>query len=334
MNLLSILILTALATKATAGTTSRKVEFVQEFKPANQDLIELWIPTPLDQTGYQKVLSREVTGNATVVRLGGESGNPAPYVYVRWEKVKDPTLRIVNLVEVADRDGVLPEGPEGDRFLKPSAHVQTDGVVRETAERIVSGITDPDKKARAVYDWIVDKTARDAAVRGCGLGDVKTTLTTGNLRGKCADLNSLFVGLARAAGLPAREVFGQRVAASALSPALGKEGDNSKAQHCRAEYYSSTRGGWVPVDPADVRKFILEEKLEANDPKVKALRDRFFGQWEGTWVAFNFARDFSLDGYSASLNYFMYPLLATTKVRPDGVDPDETGYKFKATTIR
>ena len=81
-------------------------------------------------------------------------------------------------------------------------------------------------------------------------------------------------------------------------------------------------------------KFILEEKLEPSDPKVLAVRDQFFGFWEGTWVAFNFARDFKLDGYDTErLNYFMYPLLAAAKIRPDGVDPQETGYSFKATPL-
>ena len=39
-------------------------------------------------------------------------------------------------------------------------------------------------------------------------------LESGDLGGKCADINSLYVGLARAAGLPARDFFGVRVADS------------------------------------------------------------------------------------------------------------------------
>ncbi len=324
-----------LAASPALAAGSKRVEFVQEFHPAAQDLVELWIPTPLEEPGYQKLISREVTGNATVTRIGAAAGNPAPYFYARWDKVKNPVLKIVNVLEISDRDGPLAALPEGDRFLKATPHVQTDGIVKETATKIIAGLTGPDAKARAIYDWIVTKAARDAAVRGCGLGDVKTTLTSDNLRGKCADLNSLFVGLARASGIPAREVFGQRVAASAYSPSLGKDGDNSKAQHCRAEYYSAVKKGWVPVDPADVRKYILEEKLEASDPKVPPLRDKFFGYWEGTWVAFNFARDFMLEGYSEKpLNYFMYPLLASAKIRPDGVEPQKTGYAFKSRTLQ
>ncbi len=85
-------------------------------------------------------------------------------------------------------------------------------------------------------------------------------LETGDLSGKCADLNALYVGLARAAGLSARDVYGIRVATSDLGyKSLGPSTENiTKAQHCRAEVYLSGYG-WVPVDPADVRKVVLEE---------------------------------------------------------------------------
>ena len=70
------------------------------------------------------------------------------------------------------------------------------------------------EKARAIYDWIVENTFRDPKTRGCGVGDIRFMLESKNLSGKCADLNALYVGLARAAGLPARDVYGVRVAPS------------------------------------------------------------------------------------------------------------------------
>ena len=73
--------------------------------------------------------------------------------------------------------------------------------------------------------------------------------------GKCADLNSLYLVLARSVGLPARHVYGVRIAKSELGyKSLGLSTDvATKAQHCRAEVYLRELG-WVPVDPADVRK--------------------------------------------------------------------------------
>jgi transglutaminase-like putative cysteine protease len=116
---------------------------------------------------------------------------------------------------------------------------------------------------------------------------------------KCADINSLYVALARAVGLPARDFFGIRVADSRVSKSLGKSGDITTAQHCRAEVYIDGRG-WLPVDPADVRKVVLEEQVALDSDKVKALRERLFGNWEMNWVGYPYAE--TPDGSKDSLD--------------------------------
>ena len=100
------------------------------------------------------------------------------------------------------------------RFLRPTRLIPTDGIVKTTADAITKGAGTDIDKARAIYDWIVENTFRDPKVVGCGIGDIRFMLESKNLGGKCADLNALFVGLARAAGLPARDVYGLRVARS------------------------------------------------------------------------------------------------------------------------
>src|SRR6266481_1964509 len=116
-----------------------------------------------------------------------------------------------------------------------------------------------------------------------------------SLGGKCADLNALFVGLTRAVGIPSRDIYGIRVADSAEFKSLGKSGDISKAQHCRAEFYLPAHG-WVPVDPADVRKVVLEEKggLSLGDATVQRARAKLFGAWEMIYLAYNYAHDVKL----------------------------------------
>jgi len=81
----------------------------------------------------------------------------------------------------------------------------------------------------------------------------------GKIGGKCADQSSIFVALCRAAGIPAREIFGLRVLPAKLSETLSikrNSTDLTKAQHCRAEFWA---GEWIPVDPADVTKIRLKE---------------------------------------------------------------------------
>ena len=169
-------------------------------------------------------------------------------------------------------------------------------------------------KARAVYDWIVENTVQDADVRGCGLGDIRGMLEMKNLSGKCADLNALFVGLARAAGLPARDLYGLRVAPSTQFTSLGRAGGNvTTAQHCRAEVWADNYG-WIPVDP-DVAK----------------PREALFGSWEMNWIAYNDAHDVVLPGSKGQpLPFLMYPQAEVAEARLDSLDPEHFTYTITA----
>ncbi|MGD9511316.1 MAG: transglutaminase-like domain-containing protein [Geminicoccaceae bacterium] len=223
-------------------------------------------------------------------------------------------------------------------YLEPTALIPTDGIVKETADRITAGVSGDLARARAIYAWVVENTFRDAATRGCGTGDIAAMLTSGFLGGKCADLNALFVGLARASGIPARDVYGIRVAPSRFGyKSLGANSATvTKAQHCRAEVHLAGFG-WVPVDPADVRKVALEEPpggRALDDAKVVAARQGLFGAWEGNWIAYNVAHDVALPGSAGpELGFLMYPQAEVAGVRLDCLDPDGFVYSITATEI-
>jgi transglutaminase-like putative cysteine protease len=223
-------------------------------------------------------------------------------------------------------------------FLRPTKLIPTDGVVIEHAARITKHARSDVDKARVIYEWIVDNTARNPKTRGCGIGDIRFMLESGDLSGKGADLNALFVGLARAAGLPARDLYGIRVGKSALGyKSLGTASETiTKAQHCRAEVWLSGHG-WVPVDPADVRKVILEEPpgdRTLSDGMVKAARARLFGSWEMNWIGYNFAHDVKLPNSAGpSIGFFMYPQAETAEGRLDSLDPDNFRYEITSREI-
>jgi transglutaminase-like putative cysteine protease len=225
-----------------------------------------------------------------------------------------------------------------EHFLRPTKLLPTDSIVEATAGKITSGAKTDVEKARAIYEWIVENTFRDPKTRGCGVGDIRFMLESGDLGGKCADLNSLYVGLARAAGLPARDVYGIRVAKSEMGyKCLGVSSDKvTKAQHCRAEVYLGDHG-WLPVDPADVRKVVLEEPpggRSLNDDMVKKVRERLFGSWEMNWMAYNFAHDVALPGSSgAPLGFLMYPQAESAQGRLDSLDPDSFKYEITSREI-
>ena len=316
----------------------RTFELTYEVDLSEQgDKGRIWLPLPSTAGDYQRTLSTHWLTDATDAALNWDPVYQAPVFSAAWLG-KEPGRTVTVTTQVATRNRQtaaagrsLHDIEEAALYLLPTEHMPVDGVVAETASKIVKSIDSPDDKARAIYDWIVDNTFRDPAVKGCGMGNIKSMLETGNLGGKCADLNSLFVGLARAAGIPAREMYGVRVAESEQFQCLGKAGDISKAQHCRAEYFSP-RFGWVPVDPADVRKAVLEAKLEITDPKIVELRKRLFGYWEMNWVGFNNARDFDLTPKSSQPQpYLMYPYAEFGEIRMDGRDP--SSFKFKLSSI-
>ncbi len=103
-----------------------------------------------------------------------------------------------------------------EHFRRSTKLLPTDGVVKATATEITRGAKTDLEKARSIYEWIVDNTFRNPKTRGCGIGNIRFMLESKDLGGKCADLNALYVGLARAAGLPARDVYGIRIAKSEL----------------------------------------------------------------------------------------------------------------------
>jgi transglutaminase-like putative cysteine protease len=240
----------------------------------------------------------------------------------------------------APSDAVVLAEADRAKYLAATELLPTDGIVRKTAQDITKNSRNDLERAHAVYEWIVENTQRDPKVRGCGVGDIKTMLETNNLGGKCGDLNALFVGLMRSVGVPSRDVYGIRVADSRLGyKSLGKAGDITKAQHCRAEFWLAGYG-WVPVDPADVRKVVLEENggLPLSDAKVEAARKRLFGSWEMNWLAYNYAHDVRLPGAARGpVGFFMYPNAEVAEMgrvsRIDSLDPENFRYTITAREI-
>lgn len=306
----------------------------------------VWVPAALGiSTPYQRTLSNDYRAPGGRARLNAASTDGLAIVSAEFPAGTVPTVSVVSRVTTRDHavDLTRPTRLTLDRgtlshFLRPTRFIPTDGIVRARAIAITRGASSDLDRARAIYDWIVEHTFRDPAVRGCGLGDIRFMLESGNLGGKCADLNALFVGLSRAIGLPARDVYGLRVAPSELGlRSLGTSSPNvTRAQHCRAEVFL-TGHGWVPVDPADVRKVALEEppgSRDLDDDLVKRARARLFGAWEMNWLAYNFAHDVALAGSSSSpLPFLMYPQAETAEGRVDSLDPDQFRYEITAQEI-
>jgi len=303
-----------------------------------------WIPLPtFEASDWQRPGNVTWTGNAKVAERVKDPKYGAEMLRVEWAAdQQSPLVEITAQVQAQDRALVPGQGnaaplTDAERKLNLAATelLPTDGLVRDTAQDIVKGKLGDVAKARAIYEWVVENTFRNANTKGCGVGDVSWMIKTGNLNGKCADLNALYVAMARSVGVPARDVYGIRVVPSEFGfKALGAGSANvTKAQHCRAEVWLSN-SGWTPVDPADVRKVVLEEpptNLAMSDLKVVAARRTLFGAWEGNWLAFNTAHDLKLPGSSEPpLPFLMYPQAEDKQGAVDPLDPDAFRYTITA----
>jgi transglutaminase-like putative cysteine protease len=320
---------------------------VEVLKP--RGATRVWLPVPLTaDTDYQKGLGNTWAAEGGAVRYTQDPRYRAGIVAAEFpETAQKPTLRLVSRFATRDRAvdlSVKGSGAKEDPAvlrlnLAATELLPTDGIVRKTAQEITKGRKNDLDKARAIYEWVVDNTFRDPQTRGCGVGDIKSMLEANNLGGKCADLNALFVGLARSIGIPARDVYGVRVAASKHGyKSLGASSENiTKAQHCRAEFYAQGYG-WIPVDPADVRKVVLEEppgNLAVTDEKVQRMRRVLFGAWEMNWLAYNYAHDVQLPGAKGpKVGFFMYPNGETAAGRLDPLDPDSFKYTITSRELK
>ncbi len=322
--MLSMLIaLPALASNQT-GTYTWKFDLSEQ--PAGQET-KLWIPYPVSDT-EQSITNLKWEGNYSEAAVYTERTFGVPMLYVRWSK--DAKQRKITLTFHAERtEQVKRNFPQTAAsydsndyalYLAPTTLGPVTGEVKKLADEITTGKTGILEKARAIYDWTVENTFRDPETRGCGIGDVTALLRRPG--GKCADISSIYVALARAAGVPTREILGIRTGKKAKQ-------DVSKWQHCWAEFFLPGYG-WVPVDPADVRKAMLKQNLKIDDPKVAELRDYFWGRVDQYRIRLSEGRDLQLNPpqQGPAINYLMYPFAQVGGETLDWLDPETFTYSI------
>ena len=262
-------------------------------------------------------------------------GEARPYVELTSR------FRTQNRAQDWSQKAAVKEDPATLKYwIQATDLMPTDGIVKKTALEVTKGAQTDVDKARRLYDWVVNNTYREPKVRGCGTGDIKAMLETGNMGGKCGDINALFVGLCRAAGVPARDVYGIRLVPSAFGykELSGNPANLARAQHCRAEVFLA-QYGWVAMDPADVGKVMRLETPEwvktTNHPVVTPVYKALFGGWEGNWLAFNTAHDVALPGSEGpKIGFFMYPNAENANGRYDSLEPDQFKYTITAKEIK
>jgi len=283
-----------------AGEPARQRDFTFEYKatvkdiPAGTQKLELWIPVPHDDP-YQRITAVHVDAPYPHQILTGGQGNMMLHLEIAQPKESSVPValtfhaarleRIQPIVLV--KTGVTPEG-DLSRWLKPDRLVPIDGQIRTWAREVVDAAhahTDLEM-ARAIYNHVVSTVKYDKTGKGWGRGDIYYACEA--RRGNCTDFHAIFIGYARAVGIPARFAIGFSL------PAERGEGKIA-GYHCWAEFYA--RGiGWVPVDASEAAK----------NP---AKRGYFFGAHDENRIELSKGRDVLLapPQHADPLNYFVYP---------------------------
>jgi transglutaminase-like putative cysteine protease len=317
--LLSILLLAFVAVvaaparrEAHAETTeatlpARSFEFTyQVHVPANADShgpTHLWIPLPQADV-YQEVRSLHIDspvwysqgrdaeyGNKfAMFKPTAEQATAGFDVTLRFTAVRREHKVALDAIALQNVSASMPRDPKLERYLEPDKLVPLNGTIAALAKEHTAGDTTPIQKARHIYDYVLATMRYDKTGEGWGRGDAIWACTA--KRGNCTDFHSLFIGMMRSSGIPARFEIGFPL------PEGKTEGDIS-GYHCWAEFYLAGVG-WVPVDASEAWK-------------NAAKRDYFFGAHDANRVFFTYGRDIRLspDQKGDPLNYFIYPYAET-----------------------
>jgi transglutaminase-like putative cysteine protease len=326
--LLLVFALLAFAVAASASQQSGRFTWDFDLSTHNPGLeTKLWIPYPVSDS--QQIIS-DIKWNGTYSQAAvyTERIFGVPMLYVYWPK--ETQKRKITFSFSAERvEHVKRDFPEEDAVYDPRGYKlylsstklgPITGEVKKLADQITAGKNGILEKARAVYDWTIENTYRDPETLGCGLGDVTSLLRRPG--GKCADISSIYVALARAAGIPTREILGIRTGKK-------ESQDVSKWQHCWAEFYLPGYG-WVPVDPADVRKAMLKGKLTLDDQETAIIRESFWGRVDPYRIRLSEGRDLQLNPpqEGPAINYLMYPFAQVGGETLDWLDSESFVYKI------
>jgi transglutaminase-like putative cysteine protease len=168
------------------------------------------------------------------------------------------------------------------------------------------------ERAKTIYDSVLHTmvySKDDKVAPGWGKGDFQRACDVG--KGNCTDFHAKFMGIARAAGIPARFTMG----ISLPTDATGK----GNGYHCWAHYLDG--GHWVPVDISEAQK-VLEK-----DPAKAAW---FYGHLDADRVSMTIGRDVTLapKQQGAPLYHFVFPY-AEVDGKTVEIPKDNRGFTYE-----
>jgi transglutaminase-like putative cysteine protease len=172
------------------------------------------------------------------------------------------------------------------RLLQGDRLAPIEGEPAARAAQAAAKLGSVDAKARAIYDRVLGDVDYDKSGQGWGRGDIAYVCDVG--KGNCSDFHALFIGMARAQGIPSFFEIGFPIPEDKPEGAVG-------GYHCWA-WYQGKDGAWHPVDASEA-------------DKAPVRTDYFFGTICANRIAFTRGRDLVLEPRQAGqpVNFLIYP---------------------------
>lgn len=213
--------------------------------------MEVWVPLPIEDD-LQKVSDLQVECPvATTTETETAYGNKMLHVVVENPKDVLPIAWTATIVRTADFG--QGKGPNNPLYLKADRMIPVDGLAAKLAGDLkVTGSDKPvAERAKTIYEHVLQTMTYDKVAEGWGKGDFKRACEVG--KGNCTDFHAKFMGIARAAGIPARFTMG-------ISVPTDPKGSGS-GYHCWAHFLDADH--WVPVDISEAQKVLAKDAAKA-----------------------------------------------------------------------
>jgi transglutaminase-like putative cysteine protease len=286
--------------------------------PTGAHTVDIWLPVPHDDA-FQRITNLHVeTPYRYEIVTGAEDNH---MLHVRVTNPTESAIAVTMRFNAVRKERIQPLAagsptkapaepagtPDLARYLRPDRLVPVDDTIRHWASEVVdaAGAKTDLEMARAIYNHVVATVKYDKTGKGWGNGDIYYACDA--RRGNCTDFHAIFIGYARAVGIPARFAIGFPLPADRGAGKIA-------GYHCWAEFYAKGIG-WVPVDASEAAK----------NP---ARREYFFGAHDENRVELSKGRDVTLipRQQGAELNYFVYPYVELDGAKYSSFD---TGYSYQ-----
>ena len=284
---------------------------------AKEGAVQVWVPLP-QNTEQQVIGALEVTcplpyseaiekrGGNRMLHVEVPQGSPAVTVDVQYDvrRKRQHVQRPSDDVEYgADFDP-----KKFSQWLSPNANVPTDGFIAQQARSVTHRREPPVVRARKLFDHLMNTLEYDWA--GCTPDRVHEL---GNLaqacdlrKGTCTEFHGLYVGYARAMGIPAKFYFGFNILEDKEEGVVG-------GYHCWTEIFLPV-AGWFPIDVSEA------VKARAKKHPQEAI-DFYFGGVDCHRVHLTYGRDVVLEprqtGGLVDKFIFSYAMRGAEKIDPD-----------------